>query len=257
MTMSRMKPNAARMWDYAMGGSHNFAIDRATVKLVRRIFPIYEESLQAQRRLLKRAMTYMVHEKQLDKFLDFGSGLPTRGNVHEIVLAINPEARIIYSDSDPLIVAFGQDILKGIPNVRYIHCDVTELRSLFDAPVLSEMVGKDHCVGIGFFGVAVLIPDEPLACFFETLYEWADKGSHIAVTFAAKQFGDVKGMGEASRAFGIRFFARSSQEILNLITPWKLTKPGLVPGLYWGLPQDAPEVNEAIRESSFSLVAFK
>lgn len=255
--ISKLKPNAARMWDYAMGGVHNFAVDRATVNLVRKIYPIYDESLQEQRRFLQRAVTYMVQEKGLDKFIDFGSGLPTRGNVHEVVQAINPEARVIYSDSDSITVAFGREILSRTPTVRYIYCNITEPSTLLDSPVVTELFGDDRRVGIGVIGVVVVVPDEPLAQFFDTLYNWAAQGSYIAVTSASKHLEKVKGMTDASRKFGIRFFARSAQEILDLITPWKLVEPGLVPGLYWGLPQDAPEINKAVEESSYSFVAYK
>lgn len=100
-------------------------------------------------------------------------------------------------------------------------------------------------------------PDEPLAQFFDMMYNWATQGSYIAVTATSKQLEKVKGMPEASKKFGIRFFARSAQEILDLITPWKLTEQGLVPGLYWELHKDAPEINKAIKESSFCFVAYK
>lgn len=252
-----MKPNAARMWDYVMGGSHNFAIDRATVKLVRKIYSIYEESLREQRHFLQRAITYMAEEKGLDRFLDFGSGLPTRGNVHEIVQAIKPEARVIYSDSDPITVTFGQETLGGASHVRYVHCDVAGVSTLLDSPVIPELFGNNRRVGIGLVGVAVVVPDEPLSQFFTTMYDWVDDGSYIAATVASRQLGKVKGMKTASRKLGIQFFARSAQEILDLVGPWKLTGPGLVPGLYWGLPENAPEINEAIEESCYCFVAYK
>lgn len=255
--ISKMKPNAARMWDYVMGGNHNFAVDRATVKLVKRIYPIYEESLKEQRRFLQRAVTYMAKEKGLDKFIDFGSGLPTRGNIHEVVQAVNPDARVIYSDNDTITVTFGKEILHNLPNVRYLHCDVAEPSALLDSPVIGELFGNDRQVGIGFVGVAVTVPDEPLIQFFDILHNWAAEGSHIAVTIASRQLKKVKGLVEASERFGMQFYARSEQEILDAIHPWRLTEPGLVPGVYWGLPEDAPEINEKIEESCYCFVAYK
>jgi len=256
-TTSGMKPNSARMWDYVMGGSHNFAIDRATVKLVRKIYPIYEESLIQQRRFLQRAVTYMAKEKELDKFIDFGSGLPTRGNVYEIVQAINPEAKVIYSDTDSITVAVGKEILGGAPNVCYVYCDATEPHTLLGSPVITNMFSSDRRVGIGLVGVAVVVADEPLAHFFDTLYKWVDEGSCIAVTIASRQLKKVKGLVMASKRLGIQFYARSEQEILDLLGPWKLIEPGLVPGVYWGLSEDSPEINEKIGESSYSFVAYK
>ena len=255
--MSRIKPNSARMWDYIMGGAHNFGVDRAAVKLARTLYPPYEESMRAQRRFLQRAVTYMAQEKGLDKFIDFGSGLPTRGNIHEVVQTINPDARVIYSDKDMIAVAFGKDILGDLQNVRYCYCDVTEVRDFLDSPVVEEMFGDDRRVGIGFVGVFLYVPDEPLADFFTTLYEWTAPGSCIAVTCAGTKVSEVEGVEEASKRMGLRFYSRSSQEAVRIISPWKLTEPGIAPGFYWGLPEDSPEANDAIKELSYCFVACR
>ncbi len=254
---TKIRPNLARMWDYIMGGAHNFAVDRAAVKLARKLYPNYEESMRAQRRFLQRAVIYMAQERGLDKFLDFGSGLPTRGNVHEIVQAINPEARVIYSDKDPIAVAFGKEILGNTPNVAYIYCDVEKLHDLLDSPVVTQLFGNDRRLGIGFIGVFLYVPDEPLAAFFKTLYEWVDRGSYIAVTCATTRVSEVEGVEEASKKVGLKFYARSAQKTLELINSWKLTEHGLVPGFYWGLPEDAPEISDAIKEFCYSFVAHK
>jgi hypothetical protein len=254
---SRIKPNSARMWDYIMGGAHNFAVDRAAVNLARQLYPVYEESMQAQRHFLQRAVTYMVQEKGIDRFLDFGSGLPTRGNVHEVVHSMSPEAKIIYSDNDPITVAFGQEILENTPNTQYIYCDIREHEQLFDSPVITKLFGDDRRLGIGFVGVFLYIPDKPLAKFFSTVYRWVDQGSYLAVTCAGKNVSRIKGVVDASRRTGMRFYARSPQKTVELITPWKLTDHGIVPGFYWGLPEHAPEINETIQKLSYSFVAYK
>jgi hypothetical protein len=254
---SKIKPNSARMWDYIMGGAHNFAVDRAAVKLAQKLYPYYEESMRAQRRFLQRAATYMVREKGLDKFLDFGSGLPTRGNLHEVVQSINPEATVIYSDRDPIAVAIGKEILGDAPRARYLYCDVEEPHALLDSPVVARLFGDDRRVGIGFVGVFLYVPDKPLAGFFESLYHWAAEGSHIAVTCAGKKVSEFEGVEEASEKVGLRFWARSAQKTVELIGPWNLTAQGLVQGFYWGLPEDSPEIIEGIRELSYSFVACK
>lgn len=254
---SKIKPNSARMWDYIMGGAHNFAIDRAAVKLARKLYPMYEESMRGQRRFLQRAITYMVKEKHLDKFIDFGSGLPTRGNVHEVVQALNPEAKVIYSDKDPIAVAFGQEILGKMPKVRYVYCNIEEPHALFDSPVVTELFGNDRRVGIGFVGIYLYVPDEPLALFFDALYTWVGEGSYIAVTCAGEKVGEVEGVKEASKKMDMVFYSRTSQETVDLIRPWKITEHGIGKGFYWGLPDDSPEINKEIQKLSYSFVAYK
>lgn len=254
---SKIKPNSARMFDYIMGGAHNFAVDRAAVKLARKLYPLYEESMRGQRRFLQRAMTYMAKKKSLDKFIDFGSGLPTRGNVHEIVQDIHPEAKVIYSDKDPIAVAFGQEILGDTPNVRYIYCDVEEPHALLDSPVVHELFDDTRQIGIGFVGVFLYVPDEPLIEFFKLLYDWVDPGSYIAVTCAGQKVNEVEGVEEASKRMKLVFYSRSSERTKQIITPWKLTEEGLAPGFYWGLSEDSSEINEEISTMSYSFVAYK
>jgi len=122
MKLYRLKPNCARMTDYWLGGYHNFAIDRLAARHVGAILPEAPEIWREQRRFLQRAVTYMARELGLNHFIDFGSGLPTRGNVHEIVQAINPATKVIYSDINLTCVTQAQEILDGNPNVRYVQC---------------------------------------------------------------------------------------------------------------------------------------
>ena len=256
-TINEMKPNAARMWDYALGGIHNFAVDRKAVELSKKVFPLYEKNLADQRHFLQRAMTYMAQEKGLDNFIDFGSGLPTRGNVHEIVQAVNPEARVIYSDKDSIVVVFGQEILSDTPNVRYIYCEVEEPHALLESSAVTELFGQDRQVGIGLVGVFLYVADEPLAQFFNTLYEWVEEGSYIAVTGASEKVIKQEKVKDAAKKMSLDFYGRTAQETIDLIGAWNLTEPGVVKGYYWGLPEDSPEINEKVKESAYSFVAFK
>ena len=245
------------MWDYVMGGVHNFSVDRAAVKLANRLYPHYEESMRAQRRFLQRAITYMAEEKQIDTFIDFGSGIPTMGNIHEIALALNPRARILYSDKDPIAISFGNDILAGNPQVRYMYCDVAESNTFFGSPEVETFIGENHRVGIGFVGIYLYVPDEPLREFFSNLHEWAFPGSFVAVTSAGPRVSEVEGVVEASQRADLRFYSRTDTQTMNLMKPWNLTKEGIVSGFYWGLPPDSPEINDEIQKLSYSFLVCK
>ncbi|MBU7044203.1 MAG: SAM-dependent methyltransferase [Theionarchaea archaeon] len=255
--ISKLRPNSARMWDFVMGGNHNFTVDRAAVKLAQTLYPYYEESMKAQRGFLQRAVTNMVKEKELDTFIDFGSGLPTMGNVHEIVLALNPRARILYSDRDSIAVSFGKELLKDDPQVQYIYCDITESHTFFESSQVTHFIGSNHRVGIGLVGVFLYIPDDPLAEFLQRLYEWALPGSYIAVTSAGPRVSNISGVVEASQKLGLQFYSRSVKETENLMGPWNLTEEGIVPGFYWGLSSDSPQINSEIETLSYSFLAYK
>jgi hypothetical protein len=164
---------------------------------------------------------------------------------------------VIYSDNDPIAVTFAQEILGDTPNVRYIYCDVEEPHALLDSPAGAELLENDRRVGIGFVGIFLYVPDEPLGRFFNTLYEWVDQGSYIAVSAAGREVNEMEGMEEMFRKVGRRLYGRSDEEMLDVLGPWQLTEHGLVPGVYWGLPEDAPEINETIRGHGYTFVAYK
>jgi hypothetical protein len=86
-------PNAARRYDYSLGGSHNFAADRAAVERIMAVMPFAAQVIHANRYFLGRAVRFCAREG-IDQFLDLGSGIPTVGNVHEAARAIDPAARV-------------------------------------------------------------------------------------------------------------------------------------------------------------------
>src|SRR6266498_586157 len=106
------RPNAARMYDYALGGSHNFAVDREMVEKVEAMMPGSSLIAHANRAFLRRAVRFCL-DAGIRQFLDIGSGIPTAGSVHEVADAVDPESRVVYVDVDPVAVAHGQAILDG------------------------------------------------------------------------------------------------------------------------------------------------
>jgi hypothetical protein len=257
MKLYRLKPSRARMTDYWLGGYHNFAIDRLAARHVEAILPETPEIWREQRRFLQRAVTYMARELGLNQFIDFDSGLPTRGNVHEIVQAINPAAKVIYSDIDPTCVAQAQDILDGNRNVRYAQCNIADPSELLYAPVTSQMFSNDHRVGIGFSGIGHFLPDKGLGRSFAILYEWAAEGSCMAVVTISRGVERFPKLKQVLATEGMPLFPRSEQEMLKLLGPWQLTEHGIAPGPYWGLPEGTTRAKEVIAETSFSFLVHK
>jgi hypothetical protein len=257
MTLYCLKPNRARMTDYWLGGYHNFATDRLAARQVEAVFPKASQFLREQRRFLQRAVTHMAHELGLNQFIDFGSGLPTRGNVHEVIQATNPAAKVIYSDSDLTCVSQGQYILAGNPNARYAQCDAADPNELLRDSVTSQMFGDDPRVGIGFSGLGHFLPDERLAKSFAILYEWAAEGSCMAVATISRGVERFPKLKQVLVREGMPLFPRSEEEILKLLGPWQLTDQGIATGPYWGLPEETARVKGVIAETSFSLLVHK
>ena len=104
------KPSIARVYDAVLGGKDNFAVDRAVVEEVQKTFPDGGGAARVNRALLGRAVRYMA-QAGVDQFLDLGSGLPTVQNTHQIAQAVNPAARVVYVDNDPMVLAHGRALL--------------------------------------------------------------------------------------------------------------------------------------------------
>lgn len=257
LKLYRLKPSCARMVDYWLGGYHNFAVDRLAARHIAAILPEAPEIWREQRRFLQRVVTYMARELGLGQFVDFGSGLPTKGNVHEILQAVNPNAKVIYSDMDPTCVTQAQNILDGNPNIRYEQCDASDPSELLCAPVTSQMLGDNHWVGIGFSGLGHFLCDERLARSFAVLYEWAAKGSCMAILTISREVERFPNLKQVLLREGMSFFPRSEQEMLKLLGPWQLTEHGIAPGPYWGLPEEGTRVKGVIAETSFSFLVHK
>ncbi len=257
MRLYCLNPNWARMTDYWLGGYHNFATDRLATRQVEAVCPEASILVREQRCFLQRAVTYMARELGLTQFVDFGSGLPTRGNVHEIVQAIVPAAKVVYSDINPTCVSQGRYIVASNPNVCYLQCDAANPDELLRAPVISQMFGDDHRVGIGFSGVAHFLPDEKLARSFAILYEWAAEGSCMAVVTIGRGIEKFSELKQVLAKEGASLFPRSEEEMLKLLGPWELTEHGIAPGPYWGLPEGATKVKKVIAETGFSFLVRK
>ena len=126
-------PDASRVYDYALGGVHNFAVDREFWHRAEAIFPDAGLVARANRAFLGRAVRWLV-DAGVRQFLDIGSGIPTLGNVHEVAQEANPDARVMYVDIDPIAVQQSRSLLTGNPYARVIEADLREPESILYHP---------------------------------------------------------------------------------------------------------------------------
>ncbi|CAM5277758.1 hypothetical protein SALBM217S_03713 [Streptomyces griseoloalbus] len=96
----------ARVWNYWIGGKDNYEVDQQVGDHVASINPVVRDIARADRDFLGRAVTYLTRDRGVRQFLDIGTGLPTADNTHEIAQRIAPDARIVYVDNDPIVLAF-------------------------------------------------------------------------------------------------------------------------------------------------------
>ncbi|GAA3692948.1 SAM-dependent methyltransferase [Nonomuraea antimicrobica] len=152
-------PNAARMYDYYLGGKDNFAADREAAEKIMALGPSREICL-ANRRFLGRAVRY-VAERGIDQFIDLGTGLPNQNNVHEVARTIQPDARVVYVDYDPVVVVHARALLASTDtDITIVHADVREPASILDDPETKRLIDFSRPVGVVFVGVLHCVTDQ-------------------------------------------------------------------------------------------------
>jgi hypothetical protein len=153
------RPNAARMYDYFLGGSHNFAVDRELAGKVFEVFPDMPRAAQANRAFLRRAVRFLV-DQGIRQFLDIGSGIPTVGNVHEIAQEHAPDARVVYVDTDPIAVTHSRAILAGNDRTLVVQADGRDPATLLADPALTEQLDLTQPVGLLMVALLHFVPDD-------------------------------------------------------------------------------------------------
>src|SRR5512139_2250285 len=141
------KPSVARVYDYLLGGTHNFESDRDLATGLLRIEPLAREAAKANRAFLARSVRFLAG-CGIDQFLDIGSGIPTQGNVHEHARSVNPAARVVYVDSDPVAVAHSRVILTGDDRAAIIQGDMRRPADILAHPALKDLIDFDRPVAI-------------------------------------------------------------------------------------------------------------
>ncbi|HEY2792973.1 MAG TPA: SAM-dependent methyltransferase, partial [Micromonosporaceae bacterium] len=129
---------AARIYDYFIGGTHNFPADRAAAQEAIRRAPTIPAISRANRAFLRRAVRFAA-EAGIRQFLDIGSGIPTEGNVHEIAQSIAADSRVVYVDIDPVAVAESLAILEGNDRATAIRGDLRDAAAILSAPEVGAL----------------------------------------------------------------------------------------------------------------------
>jgi SAM-dependent methyltransferase len=225
------KPNAARMYDFYLGGSHNFEPDRALASQVEQVAPFVRHIAGINRAWLRRVVDFLM-DQGIRQFLDLGSGIPTVGNVHEIAQAADPSARVVYVEIEHVAVAHSQLILETNDNAVMVHADITKPGLVLSDPATQATL--DFNLPIGILGVAIghYILDDPESVF--TAYRDAvAPGSYLGLSHLTDDFRDMAELTENMQRTQNAVRARSKDEIIRLFGDWELVEPGLVTTSQW------------------------
>ncbi|MBV9787889.1 MAG: SAM-dependent methyltransferase [Chloroflexi bacterium] len=223
MEIDTTKPNAGRIYDYYLGGSHNFEVDRQAAEQLLKLMPSTKPGARLNRWFLYDAVERLA-QQGFDAYLDLASGLPTQGYIHEIV----PQAHVLYTDHDPVTVAYGQQIIGDKPNVRYIQANIMYPETILQAA--ETHFGGQRRIAICFVGSTYFVDKPTLRSIMEQLFAWCAPGSQMALSLLA---GDVQAFTRSQYAaiyarMNATIYPLELPEVAEILGPWRIAEPGLL-----------------------------
>lgn len=187
-TRSSGKPaTAARMYDYYLGGVHNFGADREAAEAVVERYPFIPEAARANRAFVVNAVRHL-SESGIRQFLDIGSGLPTVDNVHSVARRTHPDTRVAYVDIDPVAVAESMDILDGDDLAVAVRGDVRQPEAVVGHAEVRRLLDFDRPIGVILAAVLHFVPEDGVADEAVTkLIGSVAPGSHFVISHSATE----------------------------------------------------------------------
>ncbi|WP_394621928.1 SAM-dependent methyltransferase [Lentzea sp. JNUCC 0626] len=240
------KPSAARLYDYLLGGGHNFAADRALAEKFLKAQPNGRAIARLNRAFLRRSVLFMIDEG-IRQFLDLGSGIPTVGNVHEIAQKADPEAHVVYVDFEEVAVAHSQLILEHDERAAIIQEDMTRPDEVLRAARESGLIDFTQPVGVLTAGVFHFVPPQADPNAIVAAYRDAvPVGSYLAVSQFTQdlQPEEMAGIVEVMKQSQNPMYPRTKSEVEALFAGFELVEPGIVPTPLWrpeGSTTDDPD----------------
>jgi hypothetical protein len=238
-------PTTARMYDFWLGGHDNFAADRTAALAVSEAAPEAPLLARENRKFLRRAVRYLAAEAGIGQFLDIGTGLPTQGNVHQVAQAINPDARVVYVDNDPMVLAHSRALKTG-GNTTVIEADLREPQAILDHPGTRKLVDFSQPLAVLLVAVLHFISDDDdPSAIVGTFRDALIPGSYLALSHVT---GDIRRESAAKAAVHYKKVMSSAtlrgrEEILGFFAGLELIEPGVVQVPYWR--PDEPDPTDA------------
>ncbi|WP_227982857.1 SAM-dependent methyltransferase [Nocardia spumae] len=230
-------PSSARIYDYALGGKDNYEVDRIALDKVMQVFPTVRIAARHNRQFMHRAVGALA-EAGVRQFLDIGTGIPTEPNLHQIAQLQSPEARVVYVDNDPVVMAHARALLAGSSEGRtaYVDADLNDPESILGAPQLRETLDLNTPVALSLVAVLhFLSAAQDPAGVLKTLLDGLAPGSFVVASHITADL-DPEGMDRAFEMYrrnAVHVEARSRDEFAAFFDGLELLDPGIVTVNRW------------------------
>jgi hypothetical protein len=223
----------ARVYDYLLGGTDNFAADRAVAEATLKVNPDLAPSAHANRAFLGRVIRFLAAEAGIRQFLDIGTGIPTAGNTHQVAQAIAPESRVVYVDYDPIVLAHARALLTSheAGATEYIDSDLRDTQSILDQA--ARLLDFTKPVAITLISLLHAIPDDddPHA-IVARLLDAVPSGSYLAISHMGWDLMASETLREMNevwkRGSQQQYTTRGREQVARFFDGTDLVGPGLV-----------------------------
>lgn len=218
--MDTNRPNISRIYDYMLGGHHNFEVDRLAGQHILKVFPSYPIWARLNRWFLQMIGNQWA-SAGFKHIIDLGSGMPTQDHFHTVI----SQARVIYSDNDPIAVAYAREVIGANPHVLYIEHDVGDIPPILEH-ANTHFEGERH-IAIGCIGIGYFFNDQIFRKMMRDFYEWSAPGSVMAMSYITWTDPGItaeqsEALAAPFRQSGIEGYTRTPEQILELTRPWRL-----------------------------------
>jgi hypothetical protein len=244
-------PHSARVWNYWLGGKDNFAVDREVGDAWMALYPQIVVKARESRAFLRRVVRFLAGEAGIRQFLDIGTGLPTADNIHQVAQRVAPDARVVYVDNDPLVLAHARALLVGTPEglTRYLHADVRDVDNLLRGA--GEILDFTEPIAILMFGLLGHIRDTTEArTLVRQILAPMPSGSYLAIGDGTPTEQTRKAEEEQVKKTGdIPYRNREPEEIASFFDGLEWVEPGFVSVSLWRpdrVPGDVPVITSSV-----------
>ncbi|MXM66497.1 SAM-dependent methyltransferase [Streptomyces sp. HUCO-GS316] len=230
--------HSARIYDYILGGKDYYPADQQAGDAMVREWPALPVHMRANRDFMNRAVRHLAEEAGIRQFLDIGTGLPTSPNVHEIAQSAASGARVVYVDSDPLVIALSRQLLTGTPEGRiaYVEADMRDPAAVLGSPAFRQTLDLSEPVALTVLAIVHFLLDEHDAVgIVRRLLEPLPAGSYLAMSIGTAEFAPEE-VGRVAREYaarGMPMRLRTLAEAGQFFEGLELVGPGIVQVHRW------------------------
>jgi hypothetical protein len=252
-------PQSPRVWNYWLGGKDNYEVDRAVGDHVLASTPQIVELARSSRAFLDRAVTFLASEAGVRQFLDIGTGLPTANNTHEVAQRAAPDAKIVYVDNDPIVLAHARALLLSTPEgaTTYLDADLYDTKAVLEKA--SETLDFQQPIALILLNIIGHVADwDQAKSITAALVDALPSGSYLVESDGTNVI-DPEALNTAARIYNEhanpQYHLRTPEMITELFAGLELLEPGVVSCPRWRTAET--EVGQPVDVDQFGGVARK